>query len=111
MEREESGLFFMSFLEPEKHPVWKSLLLQGHIEPAFARNVGACLGQMHRYTAAQPELAEKFKSDAEFYSLRLEPYLLATAKQHPALARPDGLWCMVTSAPKTFCADRMGRFF
>ena len=83
---EDSGLFFMSFLEPEKHPVWKSLLLQGHIEPAFARNVGACLGQMHRYTAAQPELAEKFKSDAEFYSLRLEPYLLATAKQHPALA-------------------------
>ena len=83
---EDSGLFFMSFLEPEKHPVWKSLLLQGHIEPAFARKVGACLGQMHRYTAAQPELAEKFKSDAEFYSLRLEPYLLATAKQHPALA-------------------------
>ena len=83
---EDSGLFFMSFLEPEKHPVWKSLLLQGHIEPAFARNVGACLGQIHRYTAEQPELAEKFKSDVEFYSLRLEPYLLATAKQHPALA-------------------------
>ena len=83
---EDSGLFFMSFLEPEKHPVWKSLLLQGHIEPAFARNVGACLGHMHRYTAEQPELAEKFKSDVEFYSLRLEPYLLATAKQHPALA-------------------------
>jgi aminoglycoside phosphotransferase (APT) family kinase protein len=83
---EDSGLFFMSFLESEKHPVWKSLLLQGHIEPAFARNVGACLGQIHRYTAAQPELAEKFKSDVEFYSLRLEPYLLATAKQHPALA-------------------------
>ena len=83
---EDSGLFFMSFLEPEKHPVWKSLLLQGHIQPAFAQQVGECLGQMHRYTAAQPELAKKFKSDVEFYSLRLEPYLLATAKQHPALA-------------------------
>jgi aminoglycoside phosphotransferase (APT) family kinase protein len=41
---------------------------------------------MHRHTAAQPELAEKFKSDLEFFSLRLEPYLLATAQQHPALA-------------------------
>lgn len=83
---EDSGLFFMSYLEPEKHPVWKSLLLQGQIEPGFAGKVGACLGQMHRHTAAQPELAEKFKSDLEFFSLRLEPYLLATAQQHPALA-------------------------
>ena len=83
---EDSGLFFMSYLEPEKHPVWKSLLLKGHIEPKFAQSVGACLGRMHRHSAAQPELAEKFKSDVEFFSLRLEPYLLATAQQHPTLA-------------------------
>ncbi|NBS07895.1 MAG: aminoglycoside phosphotransferase family protein [Betaproteobacteria bacterium] len=83
---EDSGLFFMSYLEPEKHPVWKSLLLKGHIEPEFAQSVGACLGQMHRHSAAHPELAEKFKSDVEFFSLRLEPYLLATAQQHPTLA-------------------------
>ena len=83
---EEAGVFFMSFLEPAQHPVWKQLLLQGQISPAFARSVGDCLGRMHRHTAQQDRLARRFKTDAEFFSLRLEPYLLATAQRHPALA-------------------------
>jgi aminoglycoside phosphotransferase (APT) family kinase protein len=41
---------------------------------------------MHRHTARQDRLARRFKTDAEFFSLRLEPYLLATAQRHPALA-------------------------
>ncbi|NDD58684.1 MAG: hypothetical protein EBZ47_05435 [Chlamydiae bacterium] len=61
-----SGLFFMAYLDPQHHPVWKSRLLQGQVEPAFAQQVGTCLGQMHRFTAAQAALAEQFKSDAFF---------------------------------------------
>lgn len=83
---EQAGVFFMSFLDPGQHPVWKQLLLQGQVSPAFARSVGDCLGRIHRYTAKQERLARRFKSDAEFFSLRLEPYLLATAQRHPALA-------------------------
>ena len=83
---EEAGVFFMSYLEPAQHPVWKQLLLQGQVSPAFARSVGDCLGRMHRRTARQERLARRFKTDAEFFSLRLEPYLLATAQRHPALA-------------------------
>ena len=82
----ESGLFFMSFLAPDQHPVWKSQLLQAQVAPEFAALVGACLGQIHSHTAQQLRLAELFKSDVEFHSLRLEPYLLATALRHPECA-------------------------
>jgi aminoglycoside phosphotransferase (APT) family kinase protein len=82
---EEAGLFFMSYLEPEHHPVWKNQLLAKQIDPAFARSVGQSLGQIHRSTANSKVLAQRFPSDAEFFSLRLDPYLLATAKRHPQL--------------------------
>ena len=81
------GVFFMSYLEPESHPVWKDLLLKGVIDPEFAGQVGLTLGRIHTKTANDPALAERFKSDKEFYCLRLEPYLLTTAKKHPELAQ------------------------
>jgi 5-methylthioribose kinase len=83
----DTGVFFMSYLEPSEHPVWKGQLLKGIIDPGFAGLVGQALGQIHRHTSSNPELAERFKSDTEFFSLRLEPYLLATAKKHPPLAQ------------------------
>ena len=82
----DAGVFFMSYLEPAAHPVWKDLLLKGVIDPEFAGQVGLTLGQIHRRTAKDPALAERFKSDTEFYCLRLEPYLLATARVHADLA-------------------------
>lgn len=94
---EEAGVFFMSYLAPEQHPVWKQRLLQGQVSPAFARSVGDCLGRMHRHTAHQERLARRFKSDAEFFSLRLEPYLLATAQRHPALAERLQALCARTA--------------
>ena len=37
--------------------------------------------------SAGPELAPLFDTDAIFFDIRLEPYLLATAQQHPDLAQ------------------------
>ncbi len=83
---EAAGMFFMSYLDADTHPVWKAQLLQGHINPLFAKHVGQTLGQMHAATAHNPQLAQRFQSDTEFHALRLEPYLLATAQRHPLLA-------------------------
>jgi aminoglycoside phosphotransferase (APT) family kinase protein len=83
---EASGMFFMSYLDADTHPVWKAQLLQGHISPGFAEQVGQTLGHMHAATAHNAKLAQRFQSDAEFHALRLDPYLLATAQRHPALA-------------------------
>lgn len=84
---EALGMFFMSYFDADTHPVWKAQLLQGHIHPLFAEQVGRILGQIHAATAHNPKLAQRFQSDTEFHALRLEPYLLATAQRHPALAK------------------------
>jgi aminoglycoside phosphotransferase (APT) family kinase protein len=77
--------FVMEFLEPQRHPVWKALLREGHADPAFAAEVGHRLGAIHQGTTGEP-ISEKFSTDAIFRAIRLEPYLLATARAHPDLA-------------------------
>jgi aminoglycoside phosphotransferase (APT) family kinase protein len=83
----EAGLFAMEFLPPEDYPVWKSQLLQGHIDANVAAEVGKVLGRLHAASANRPELAAKFASIDNFRALRLEPYFLATAARHRQLTR------------------------
>jgi len=83
---EVAGLFAMSFLEPQRHPVWKQQLLDGKVDPTTALAVGKVLGRLHAASAGKPDIAAKFDTIDNFYALRLEPYLVATANRHPALA-------------------------
>ena len=81
-----AGLFVMEHLQAEHHPVWKQRLREGAADPAFAARVGATVGAIHAATADRPEVAAAFATDAIFHAIRLEPYLLATARVHPDLA-------------------------
>jgi aminoglycoside phosphotransferase (APT) family kinase protein len=83
---EASGLFAMEWLPPGDHPVWKDELHAGRADPAFAAELGRRLAQIHTHTANRPDLAARFDSDGIFHSIRLEPYLEATARRHPAIA-------------------------
>jgi tRNA A-37 threonylcarbamoyl transferase component Bud32 len=76
-------LFVMEYLAPETHKLWKTELLAGRADPAFAAQVGGALARIH---AATPNRADEFPTDAIFHSIRLEPYLEATARVHPDLA-------------------------
>jgi aminoglycoside phosphotransferase (APT) family kinase protein len=80
------NLFVMEFLSPESHPVWKTELRHGRADPAFAVQLGRLLALIHRTTAHNGAIAAEFPTDAIFHSLRLEPYLEATALRHPDLA-------------------------
>ena len=82
----EQNLFVMEYLSPESHPLWKTELRDGRADPVFAAQVGRLLALIHRTTAHNPDIAAEFATDAIFYSLRLEPYLEATALRHPDLA-------------------------
>jgi aminoglycoside phosphotransferase (APT) family kinase protein len=81
-----ADLFVMEYLEPADHPVWKSQLRDGIIDPAFAAAVGERLVRIHAATAGRAEIAARFATDAIFYALRLEPYLVATGLRDPDLA-------------------------
>src|SRR2546430_13596852 len=78
-----AGLFAMEYLE---FPVWKNLLHEGKAHAAFAAKVGSALAAIHAATAGKAEVEHAFPTDAIFYAIRLEPYLVASAARHPDLA-------------------------
>ena len=80
---DEHGLFAMEYLD---FPVWKSLLRSGSADTAFAGRVGAALAAIHGATAGREEVRARFPTDAIFHAIRLEPYLLATARRHADLS-------------------------
>jgi aminoglycoside phosphotransferase (APT) family kinase protein len=81
-----AGLFVMRFLDPSDHPLWKAQLKAGNADPVTAEAVARRLVHIHAATAADADIAARFATDAIFHSIRLEPYLLATARAHPDLA-------------------------
>ena len=79
----DAGYFAMEFLP---HPVWKGELMAGRVDPAVAAAVGDLLGALHRISTREPGVAKEFATDANFATLRLEPYFGTTARRHPQLA-------------------------
>jgi aminoglycoside phosphotransferase (APT) family kinase protein len=82
---EGGGTFAMQYLEPARHPVWKTLLSQGTADVQFAAKVGAALAAIHGATAGREEVAGVFATDRIFHDIRLEPYLVFTGKRFPFL--------------------------
>jgi 5-methylthioribose kinase len=79
-------VFAMEYLPPQTHKLWKAELAAGHAEAEFAVRVGERLAHIHAFTANREDVMHDFAHHAQFHALRLEPYLLHTAKKHPDLA-------------------------
>jgi aminoglycoside phosphotransferase (APT) family kinase protein len=84
---EVSGTLAMEWLPPDRYPVWKPLLRDGHADPAFAATLAGSLVAIHAATAGDVEIAARFDTGPLFHALRLEPYLVATALRHPSLTQ------------------------
>ena len=84
----EAGCFAMGFLDPAAHPLWKAQLRGGIADETTARAVGERLAAIHNGTAGRADVRARFSTDDIFHAIRLEPYLVATAAQHPDLAAP-----------------------
>jgi aminoglycoside phosphotransferase (APT) family kinase protein len=82
----EAGWFAMDYLAPEDHPLWKTQLLAGIVEPDFAGAVGRDLAIIHARSAVEPSIPAAFANDDTFEAIRIEPYLRATGRAHPELA-------------------------
>jgi streptomycin 6-kinase len=92
---EASGTLAMEFLPPESHPLWKNQLREGIADTDFAARVADSLVTIHAKTAADPAIVAEFPTDQIFYDIRLEPYLVATARAHPD--RADRLLALVAT--------------
>ena len=95
-----TGALAMDFLAPSDHPLWKTQLRDGQADPAFAAQVASSLAAIHAATARDPAVAAEFPTDAIFYDIRLEPYLVATGRAHPDLADRLGALVAATQANK-----------
>lgn len=80
-----AGAIVLPYLEPGRYRLWKHVLRDGEADPAVARAVGERLVRIHAGTALREDIAARFRTDAIFHDIRLEPYLLATGQAHPAL--------------------------
>jgi aminoglycoside phosphotransferase (APT) family kinase protein len=83
---DEAGFFAMEFLDGARHSLWKNELREGRADAQFARQVGERLARIHAATTDDADIASQFATDASFHAIRLEPYLLATARVHPDVA-------------------------
>lgn len=83
---EQTNSFVMAFLPQEEYLNWKTELLNGHVNPSFAASVAVTLAKIHAGTADNESVRTTFSNDASFFSLRLDPYLMETARCHPDLA-------------------------
>jgi 5-methylthioribose kinase len=81
-----SHILAMEYLSADTHKLWKTELADGRADAQFAAAVGEALAHIHAATANREDVAHDFAHQAQFHALRLEPYLLFTAKKHPALA-------------------------
>ena len=82
----EAGCFVMGYLDPARHPLWKTQLRRGIAPPETAHAVGRRLAALHAAAAGRDAVRARFATDGIFHAIRLEPYLLATAERHPDLA-------------------------
>ncbi|MGH9345037.1 MAG: phosphotransferase family protein [Terriglobia bacterium] len=80
----ENGYFCMEYLG-QGWKNWKQSLLDGDFDPQVAIDVADFLGAVHAHSSGDPEARVQFDTLNEFEQLRIEPYLLATARRHPAL--------------------------
>lgn len=97
----EAGIFAMSYLDPADHPVWKQELRAGRADPDFAARLGRIVAAIHADTHGSAEIARRFANDDTFHSIRIEPYIEATARVHADLAGP-----LLALAGKTLGARR-----
>lgn len=95
-----SGALAMAYLPPDNHPLWKAQLRDGHADPAFAAAVAVTLARIHAASAADPTVPAQFPTDAIFYDIRLEPYLVATGRAHPDLTNRFQALVAATQANK-----------
>jgi aminoglycoside phosphotransferase (APT) family kinase protein len=82
----QAGILAMSFLPPGEYPLWKAQLMQGVVAGETVRSVAEMLACIHAASAGRADVAAAFPTTDIFRSIRLDPYLAATATRHPDLA-------------------------
>lgn len=77
--------FVMEYLDGDQVYLWKTALLNEQEIKNEAELVGDTLGKIHAASTEKDFDITPFQNSDDFHALRIEPYLLFTAKQYPSL--------------------------
>jgi len=91
LDRDERACALTIELAPPDWRNWKSLLLDGEVDPAVARRTGELLAAWHRETAGDSSLAP-FRDLTAFEALRVDPYLRTIMRRCPAISAEVGAY-------------------
>jgi aminoglycoside phosphotransferase (APT) family kinase protein len=78
------GLFLMEYFGAD-FATWKTQLLENVVNVHSTREAAQILGTIHRSSWGEPIAKKTFNTTKNFHQLRLEPYLLYTAKKFAEL--------------------------
>ena len=78
--------FVMGYLSGPNTYLLKSALFEGKCTRQDAHNIGRILGRIHQISTESQFDTTPFDNRDNFYDLRIEPYLIHTAKSHEAVA-------------------------
>lgn len=78
--------FAMEYLEGGDLYLWKTAMLAGEAPAGEAERVADALGRIHAASTGEGFDPAPFRNADDFEAIRIEPYLRATARAHPALA-------------------------
>jgi 5-methylthioribose kinase len=71
---------------PDDAVTWKSLLMEGRVDPEIATRLGMILGTIHADGSTHPALRGTLADTSLFEELRVDPYYRTVARRHPDLA-------------------------
>lgn len=83
-EDRDNYLFGMEAVDAD-HVVWKADLLEGKADAEIARTAGEYLSTIHRTTADNAELKQRWQDHEVFIQLRVDPFYRSIARVHPSL--------------------------
>ncbi|HEV3146285.1 MAG TPA: aminoglycoside phosphotransferase family protein [Gemmataceae bacterium] len=82
---DEDYAFAMSHA-PEPFRNWRSVLLNGEVDPSLGEQAGRLLGTIHEATGSRPELMQPFSDRTVFEQLRVEPFYVRIQERLPDIA-------------------------
>ena len=91
--------FVMDYIDGQDSYLLKTALFEGRGQSQQAAMIGDLLGRIHQSSTKSDFDTQPFHNRDDFYALRLEPYLIHTAKQHADIA--DALQDMSSRLYKT----------
>jgi len=86
LSRDDENFAFLMSHAPREARDWRTVLLEGKIDPALGETAGRILGKIHATTAADDPEMTAFRDKTVFDQLRIDPFYRRIAERCPEVA-------------------------